>query len=159
MWQLPEVRFACKTKGSVAVSCFLFAVCPVGRELQPGAEWEAGRGERGVGDRPAESKTQWVVLCFVAEMPRGRTGSSLGACWVCIPRCSPVGGRRRGHGENSLLICGASWTVCRVKHRLWWVGSKNVRENTEEAVLKTWNLLDKYFIPMVHVLWKPGSNF
>lgn len=81
----------------------------------------------------------------MAEMPRGQSGSRLRACWVCIPR-------RFSHEVECLevmekAVCFLSVVPAGLLVGLsedfggW--GAKRSKNKKENAVLKTWNLLDK----------------
>lgn len=94
-------------------------------------------------------------------MPRGQTGSRLEACWVCIPRCFSCGVECLEVMEKT--VCFLSMVPAGVLVGLsedfgGWEANR-YKKNQEETVLKTWNLLDKYFISMVNRLWWPESNF
>lgn len=122
-----EVGFACKTKESVAVLCFLSAVCFVNCSQV----WsEKQKGGEGSGRRIClEQNTVDTIMFYGSNASRMN--------WIQARRLLSVHSTLlflwsrmlRGHRENSLLLTyGASWAVGRVEWRLWWVGGIKVQE-------------------------------
>lgn len=99
---------------------------------------EKQEGERGVGDGSAWSKTQRIVLFSGRNASRTNWLQSRSLLRVPSTLLFLGSGMLRGHGESSLLICGASWTVSRVMCRDFggWEAKRSKR-NKEEAVFRT----------------------
>lgn len=98
-------------------SLFLFALCRVGRELQPGAEREAGKRREGSGRRICLEQNTVDSIMFYGRNA-SRTNWLQAPCLLSVHSTLlfPWSRMLRGHGESSLLlICGASWAVSRVK--------------------------------------------